>query len=62
MTENCRVKMASLLAETFPAPNFGTANSLPRSLTDATSICRLLRSAMTRSFESAVRTPPVMTP
>src|SRR5512140_640160 len=62
MTENWRVKIARRRALTLPPPIFGTANSLPFSLTVVTSICRRLRSAIARSFESATRTPPVVPP
>ena len=62
MTENWRVKIARRRALTLPPPIFGTANSLPFSLTVVTSICRRRRSAIARSFESATRTPPVVPP
>jgi hypothetical protein len=56
MTENWRVKIAMSCGGTLP-PHFGTAISLPFSLTAVTTTCCLRSMPMTASFESATNTP-----
>ena len=61
MTENWRVKIARSLAGT-PPPNFGSAISLPFSLTDETRIWSRRSSAMTASLLSATLSPETTLP
>ena len=61
MTENCRVKIAMACFGTLP-PHFGSAISLPFSLTAVTMICCRRSEAIAASLLSATSWPPVSWP